>query len=152
MKIYIASDHAGYELKSFLKNNFAQNGKTLTDLGAHDFVIDDDYPDIISKLAREISNDPSAKGIVIGYSGQGESIVANRFPNVRCALYYGGNKDILRLSREHNDANVIALGAHFIDKDEAFEAVSYWLKTEFSHEARHIRRINKIEEHPNNIA
>lgn len=149
MKIYIASDHAGFELKSFLKSRFIEDGMRVLDLGPEDFVLEDDYPEFISKVAKEVSKDSSSKGIVIGYSGQGEAMVSNRFPNVRCAVYYGGDKNILRLSREHNDANVLSLGAHFLDKEEAYSVVSYWLKTEFSHEARHIRRINEIEDYPN---
>lgn len=149
MKIYIASDHAGFELKAFLKSRFFEDGMRVVDMGPEDFVLEDDYPDYISKVAREVSKDIESRGIVIGYSGQGEAMVSNRFPNIRCAVYYGGDKNILRLSREHNDANILSLGAHFLDKEEAFQAVSFWLKTEFSHEARHIRRINEIEEYPN---
>lgn len=147
MKIYIASDHAGFELKAFLKKAFADNGVPITDLGPENFVLEDDYPDYISKVASEVSKDPSARGVVIGYSGQGEAMVANRFSNVRCAVYYGYNKEILKFSREHNDSNILSLGAHFIEKDTAYEAVSSWLKTAFSNEARHIRRVNQIEQY-----
>lgn len=149
MKIYIASDHAGFELKTYLKNRFSDDGLDIVDLGPEDFISTDDYPDYISKVAREVSKDSLVKGIVIGYSGQGEAIISNRFPNVRAIVYYGGDKNILRLSREHNDANVISLGAHFLDKEEAYDDISFWLKTKFSDEERHIRRINKIEQYPN---
>ncbi len=82
----------------------------------------------------------------MGYSGQGEAVVANRYPHVRCAVFYGGPKHVLTLSREHNDANMLSMGSNFLTSQDAKEAVLLWLKTNFSNEARHIRRLNKIEQ------
>ncbi len=145
MKIYIASDHAGFELKRELISYLIQNNFDIVDCGPDKFDHEDDYPDYVSIVGEHISNDSDSKGVIIGYSGQGEAIVVNRFSNVRCAVYYGGPKHILTLSREHNDANVLSLGSHFLTNQEAKDAVIMWLNTEFPGEERHIRRIKKIE-------
>ena len=145
MKIVIASDHAGFELKKFLVERLSMAGHEIKDLGAAKFDAEDDYPDFISLVGKEVSRDPSGmRGIVIGGSGQGEAICANKFYGVRAALYYGGNMDIIKLSREHNDANVLSLGARFISPNDALNAVTLWLKTAFSGDERHKRRINKL--------
>ena len=148
MKIYIGSDHAGFELKRHLISYLSTLDHESYDCGPYEYVHDDDYPDYVSKVAREVADDPDAVGVVIGYSGQGEAMVANRFPNVRCAVYYGGPKHILTLSREHNEANMLSLGANFVTTDEAKKALEIWLHTSFSHDDRHIRRIEKIEQYP----
>ncbi|MFA6094861.1 MAG: RpiB/LacA/LacB family sugar-phosphate isomerase [Candidatus Paceibacterota bacterium] len=147
MRILFASDHAGYELKeklvSFVEHEL---GFEVVDKGAFSCNQDDDYPDIIKLVAEEVSHNPDeSMGIVLGGSGTGEAIVANRFPNVRSALYYGGPLEIVSLSREHNNANVLSLGARFLNADEAKAAVKIWLETAFSQEERHVRRIEKIE-------
>jgi ribose 5-phosphate isomerase B len=105
----------------------------------------DDYPDFISIAAQKVSQSPKDKAIILGGSGQGEAMVANRFPHVRATVYYGGSDEILKLSREHNDANVLSLGARFLGKETAEKAVRLWLAGEFSGEQRHVRRIKKIE-------
>lgn len=148
MKIYIATDHAGYEMKealaSYLEKDF---GYTVADMGAHQNDPNDDYPDFIQLAAQEVSHDPfGSRGIIIGGSGQGEAMVANRFPKVRCALYYGGNLDVVRLSREHNNANILSLGARFMSLDDAKAAVKLWLETQFPEDERHVRRLKKIEQ------
>jgi ribose 5-phosphate isomerase B len=145
MRIYIGSDHAGFELKRELISYLKSLKYEVVDCGPEGYNHDDDYPDIIPKVAKEIENNPEAKGIIIGFSGQGEAIVANRFKNVRCAVFYGGSKHVLTLSREHNDANILSLGSHFVTNQEAKDAVSLWLNTKFSGEERHIRRIKKID-------
>lgn len=146
MRIFISSDHAGFELKRFLAERLSLAGHEVKDLGPKSFEPEDDYPDMIALVAKEISRDPSsgAKGIVIGGSGQGEAIAANKFYGVRAAAYYGGNTDIVRLSREHNDANVLSLGARFLSPNDAFDAVKLWLATPFSGDDRHKRRIQKL--------
>ena len=126
---------------SALKNS----GYEVIDCGAFEYSEEDDYPDFISLVAKEISREPSAaRGIVIGGSGQGEAICANKFYGVRAALYYGGNIDIVKLSREHNDANILSLGARFIAPTEALNAVTIWLNTAFSDDERHKRRLQKL--------
>ena len=96
-------------------------------------------------VAKNVSNDPEARGIVIGKNGQGEAIVANRFPGIRCAVFYGGSKHMITLSREHDDTNMLSLGSDFLSTQEAKEATLLWLETKFSGEERHVRRIKKIE-------
>ncbi len=145
MKIYIGSDHAGFGTKMELIEFLKTLPYECFDCGPFEYNHEDDYPDYISQVAKEVSSDPEARGIVLGFSGQGEAMVANRFSNVRCAVFYGGTKHILTLSREHNDANMLSIGAHFVTTQEAKQAVEFWLHTNFSEEERHIRRIKKIE-------
>ncbi len=141
----IASDHAGFELKEYLKKNLAKRGIRCKDFGAHTYDATDDYPDFIIPLARAVGNKPTAnRGVVLGWSGQGEALAANKIRGVRAALYYGGPTDILKLSRTHNNTNVLSLGAGFLTKQEALKAVLLWLKTPFSRITRHRRRIKKI--------
>ena len=144
MTIFLGSDHAGFQLKEKIKKYLQEHGKDVQDLGAFDLNPDDDYPDFIIPVAKKITENPEEnKGIVLGGSGQGEAIVANRSKGVRAVVYYGGNLDIVRLSRQHNNANILSLGAHFLSKEEAFEAVKLWLETPFEG-GRHERRIQKI--------
>ncbi len=145
MKVFIGTDHAGYELKEALIPFLIELGYEVADKGAFNFDAEDDYPDFIVPVAKEVSEHPlHTRGIVIGGSGQGEAIVSNRHKNVRAALYYGGSEEIIKLAREHNDANVLSLGARFLSVDEAKRAVEMFLKTEFSGDERHERRIKKI--------
>jgi ribose 5-phosphate isomerase B len=147
MKIFIGSDHAGFGVKGELIEYLKSLPYECFDCGPFEYNHEDDYPDYISQVAKEVSGDPEARGIVLGFSGQGEAMVANRFSNVRCAVFYGGTKHILTLSREHNDANMLSIGAHFVTTQEAKQAVEFWLHTNFSEEERHIRRIKKIEQY-----
>lgn len=146
MKIYVASDHAGFDLKGVLFAYLQSKGHEVEDMGAHTLDSQDDYPDFIFPCAQKVGNDPGSLGIVIGGSGQGEAVVANKAKGVRAALYYGYNLDIIKLSKEHNNANVLSLGARFLNEEQAKEAVDLWLSTKFSGEERHARRIKKIEE------
>ncbi len=146
MKIYIGTDHAGFELKEALKKFLGELGYEVEDKGAFSLDPADDYPDFIRPTAEAVANDPErSRGIILGGSGQGEAMVANRFKGVRAAVYYGGQQEIVKLSREHNNANILALGARFISEYEAKEAVRIWLETPFSGEERHARRIKKID-------
>ena len=146
MKIFLGADHAGFKLKNKIKTYLEELGEEVFDKGANELNEQDDYPDFILPVARAVREDKGAKGIILGGSGQGEAIVANKIPGVRAVVYYGGDKKILTLSREHNDANVLSLGARFLTEEEAINAVKLWLETPFSKEERHERRIKKIEE------
>ncbi len=146
--IYFATDHAGFSLKNALVAYVREElSYEVVDCGATSLDAEDDYPDFIQKAAEAVAEAPHDRmAIILGGSGTGEAIVANRFPGVRAAVYYGGNSEIITLSRLHNDANVLSLGARFLTEDEAKEVVMEWLNTEFSHEDRHVRRISKIDE------
>ena len=149
--VYIGTDHAGFELKEQLISFIKKLGYEVFDCGAYKFEKEDDYPDYISPVAKAVALNPEHNiGIVLGGSGQGEAIVANRFPNVRAIVFYGNTKifsksDIIELSRIHNDSNILSLGARFLDITEAKKAVAEWLETNFTHAERHVRRIKKIE-------
>lgn len=149
MKIYVAADHVGFELKEVLVPFLKELGHEVEDCGAYELDNDDDYPEIIAGAASRVAaaaDGAETRAIIFGKSGQGEAMVANRFPNVRAAVYYGGNQEILRLSREHNDANILSLAAGFLSDGEAKDAVRLWLAEPFSGEERHVFRIKKIEE------
>jgi len=144
--IAFGADHAGFAMKNELMSFLKNEGYAVVDHGAFNSNPDDDYPDFVTKVAREVSRHPDTlRGIVLGGSGNGEAVVCNRFPSVRAAVYYGGNVEIVSLSREHNDANILSLGARFVDIEEAKMVVLKWLNTKFSEDERHIRRIQKID-------
>lgn len=145
MIIHIASDHAGFELKEALIPFLSELGFRIEDHGPMELNPEDDYPDYILPLAAKVAQDKGDFGIIIGGSGQGEAMVANRIPGARAAVFYGGRTDIIRLSRNDNDANILSLGARFLSEEEAKKAVEIWLGTAFSNEERHIRRIKKID-------
>ena len=144
MKIFFASDHAGFDLKNALVERVRAQGYAVEDLGAHALDPEDDYPDFITPLARRVAAEPSARGIILGGSGQGEAMAANRVSGIRAAVFCGGSLAVIAATRQHNDANVLSLGARFISSDEASEAVRLFIETPFSGEARHIRRIAKF--------
>ncbi len=146
-KVILGTDHRGWRLKERLKEVLAGWGYEYEDKGAFQHDAKDDYPDFIAPVARLISLDPGLRGIVLGYSGQGEALLANKFPNVRAAVYYGGPLELVRLTREHNDANVLSLGASYLDNDTAIAAVKIWLGTAFSEDERHVRRLDKVAEY-----
>jgi len=146
--IYFATDHAGFELKNTLRAYVQDElGYEVVDCGALVYDEEDDFTDFIAKAAREVSANPrSARAIILGGSGQGEAMLANRFHDVRAVVYYGGAPDIVRLSREHNDANVLSLGARFLTVEEAKEAVAVWLSTEHTPIEKYDRRIEEIDD------
>ncbi len=144
-RIYLASDHAGFELKEFIKAKLTEAGYQVEDCGATTFEKTDDYPDFIQHAAKGVQKTENSRAIIFGHSGQGEALSANRFKGVRATVYYGGSDEAITLSREHNDANILSLGAHFLTQEDAWSAVSLWLNTPFSKDERHIRRIHKID-------
>ena len=144
--LYFASDHAGFEMKKELIHYARNLGYVSEDCGAFEYDETDDYPDFIAKAAQMVSEDPEhRKAIVLGGSGEGEDMVAGKFPHIRSAVYYGGPLEVVKLSREHNNANVLSLGARFIDIASAKKAVELWLETPFSGDERHVRRIEKLD-------
>ena len=150
VKIIVASDHAGFERKNELLEYLKEEHFEVEDVGAHAFDKDDDYPKYMVSAAMRVVDDPeNIKAIIFGMSGQGEAMVANRFPGIRAVVWYGGSdsvsRDIIKLSREHNDANILSIGAHFVSKEEMIKAVKLWLSTSFSNEERHKRRIEEID-------
>lgn len=146
MKIFFASDHAGFEMKKALLPFVKELGFDVEDLGPIELNPSDDYPVFMEKAGLEVFKDPeNHRAIIIGGSGQGEAIVANRFPNVRAIVYYGYNQDIIKLSRKHNDSNVLSLGARFLQTEEAKKVIKLWLETPFSGDERHTRRLREID-------
>ena len=145
MKILLASDHAGFELKEFLNNHLIQLKYDVEDCGAHAMDPTDDYPDFIIPTARKVASDSDSRGIIMGGSGQGEAIAANRIKGVRAAVYYDGPIDIVKLSRFHNNANILSFGARFISNEKAAVAVIMWLNEPFEG-GRHQKRIDKLDE------
>ncbi len=144
--IYISSDHAGFELKEKLKIFLGELGRETKDLGAFSFDAEDDYPDFVLPAARAVADEPEKnRAIVLGGSGQGEAMAANRIKGVRAAVLYRYDEDIIKLSREHNNANVLSLGARFLSEEDAKKAVKLWLETPFSEDERHKRRIAKLD-------
>lgn len=144
--IYIGSDHAGYELKEKLKVFLTELNYKVIDKGAFKIDLGDDYPDYIIPVAKSVAEDQESFGIIIGGSGQGEAIAANKIDGIRATEYYGGDPEVVKVSRQHNDANILSLGARFVGDEEAREVVNLFLETKFSNDARHIKRINKIKE------
>ncbi|MDD9868213.1 MAG: RpiB/LacA/LacB family sugar-phosphate isomerase [Candidatus Campbellbacteria bacterium] len=144
MKILIASDHAGFEMKESLSAFLKEKKYEVEDLGPFSFDETDDYPDFINPLAKEISENGGV-GIIIGGSGQGEAIAANRFTNVRAIVYNTNNSEIIKFGREHNDANILSIGARFVSIEDAKTATVSFLTTPFSDDERHKRRISKLQ-------
>lgn len=161
MKVYLATDHTGLELKNTLKAFLEEQGHEVEDCGAYAYDKDDDYPDFIGKAAQGVSEQPGALGIVMGGSGQGEQMTANKYKGVRCALFYApavpaksvdiSGKissdpfEIIKLTRQHNHANMLSLGVRFLSEEDAKQAVKIFLETPVSNEERHKRRIEKLK-------
>ncbi len=160
MKIFIGSDHAGYELKEKLKTFLSGLGHEVEDKGPFSYDANDDYPDFIRPVAEAVAAQNDAFGVVLGGGGHGAAMCANRVAGVRAAVFYGPRNPIsavdiagresadpyegVRLSREHNNANILSIGARFVTDTEAEEAVKIFLETKFSNDARHTRRIAKF--------
>ena len=145
MDILLAADHAGFEMKEHIKEYLEREGYAMHDVGAHSFDPNDDYPQYMQEAAELVARMDSAFGIVFGYSGQGEAIAVNRFRGVRAMVYVAVNPDLVKLGREHNNANILSLGAGFLTNKQAEEAVKIFLSTPFPGDARHARRIMQID-------
>jgi ribose 5-phosphate isomerase B len=149
MKIYLATDHAGFNSKEAVRVWLSGEGYVVEDCGAYTLEPLDDYPKYMHVVGRKLAEDVhagrNARAIIFGASGQGEAMVANRYPGVRAAVWYGGNVEVLAATRAHNNANCLSIGAHYMSADEAVRAVSAWLATPFSLDERHVRRIEQIE-------
>lgn len=154
--IYLASDHRGFALKEKIKQWLAEWGMAFEDMGAFEYNEGDDYPDFIHPAAQKVSVNPREnRAIILGASGEGEAMVANRYPGIRAIVFYGGPEETITTARVHNDANVLALGAapginiaesKPIDDELAKRVVELFLQTPFSADERHVRRIQKIDQ------
>ncbi len=144
MRVYLGSDHAGFELKSYLVHHLTAHGHEVIDIGPTSYDADDDYPPFCIETARRVVADPGSLGVVLGGSGNGEQIAANKVTGCRAALAW--NPQIAALAREHNDAQVIGIGARMHSAEEAAEIVDTFLATPFSSEPRHVRRIAQLTE------
>lgn len=148
MKVVLASDHAGFEYKKELLTFLEEMGVETIDVGAHTYDELDDYPEFIANAAHEVSAHPDTTiAIILGGSGQGEAILANRFPEVRAAVYNTNNIEIARLAREHNDANILSIGARFVTLDQAKEAVKEFMLTPLNEDEKYARRIGQAKKY-----
>ena len=141
--IVLATDHAGFELKEHVKKFLLEKGFEIKDFGANEYDALDDYPDFIIPASKFISENKLI-GIIFGGSGQGEAIAANRIKGIRAVVFYNGPDDIIELSRMHNNANILSIGARFVDNQRAEEIINLWLSTTFE-EGRHKKRISKLD-------
>ncbi len=160
MKIYLACDHAGFTLKQIFLEQLPLHGHEVEDCGAFELDPDDDYPDYVQPLAQKVLADPGSFGIITAGTGQGEAMCANRMKGIRAAVFYGpmpahaaldregghsqDGYDAVRLSRRHNNANILCIGARFVSPAQADEAVRTFLGTEFTGDERHVRRLGKF--------
>jgi ribose 5-phosphate isomerase B len=145
VRVYLGSDHAGFELKTRLVEWLATAGHEPVDCGPEQYVQDDDYPVYVMRAAARVIGDPGSFGIVIGGSGNGEQIAANKIPGIRAAVAW--TDETAELARAHNDANVLSLGARMYSLDEAIGFAGIFLSTPFSGEPRHSRRLAMIADY-----
>ncbi|MEC7919251.1 MAG: RpiB/LacA/LacB family sugar-phosphate isomerase [Candidatus Neomarinimicrobiota bacterium] len=144
IRIVLATDHAGFELKESVKKYLLDLNYDVKDFGAFEYESTDDYPDFINPAAKFISENNNTMGIIFGGSGQGEAMAANRFKGVRAAVFYGGPDQIIELSRLHNNANVLSFGSRFIEPEHAIDLIAKWLSIQFEG-GRHQQRIAKLD-------
>ncbi len=145
MRVYVGCDHAGFELKELLISALGDRGHDVVDVGAHDFDPQDDYPVFCLAAASRVVGDPGSIGVVIGGSGNGEQIAANKVPGARAALAW--SVEIATLARQHNDANVVGIGARMHSATDAIAIVEAFLATDFSGDERHARRIAQLADY-----
>jgi ribose 5-phosphate isomerase B len=153
-KIFLSGDHAGFEAKNEIRDWLRKKGFEIRDFGPYVYNKNDDYPDFVVPMVKTMKDKNSKvirtpklghpKGIIIAGSGEGEAIAANRFNGIRAAVYHGKNLEIVKTTREHNDANILCLGSRFVKQDEMKKAIDVFLKTKFK-AGRHKRRLGKIE-------
>jgi ribose 5-phosphate isomerase B len=144
-RVHLGADHAGFELKARLVTWLKQQGHEPVDHGPHVYDPEDDYPPFVLSAATAVAQESGSLGVVLGGSGNGEAIAANKVAGIRAALAF--NEDTARLAREHNDANVLSLGARMYDEGTAVRLVELFLTTRFSREERHLRRIRMISDY-----
>jgi ribose 5-phosphate isomerase B len=142
MRIHIGSDHAGLELKNELLAHLVNSGHDVTDHGPYEYDALDDYPDFCIPAAQAVAKDPTSLGVVIGGSGNGEQISANKVKGIRAVLAW--SIETAKLGKEHNNANVVSIGGRMHSIDQCKEIIDAFIATPFSNDERHIRRINKI--------
>ncbi len=142
MRVHIASDHAGFDLKNILADHLRGQGHVVVDHGADRYDANDDYPSFCIAAGEAVVAEPGSLGVVLGGSGNGEQIAANKVRGVRAALAW--SVETARLGRQHNDANVVAVGGRMHATEDALAIVDAFLSTPFSHEERHLRRINQV--------
>jgi len=145
MRVYLGSDHAGYELKAHLVAELNAAGHETFDVGPSSFDPEDDYPAYCLATGAMVVGDPGSLGVVIGGSGNGEQIAANKVPGIRAALAW--SQETATLAREHNDANIISIGSRMHSADEVTTLVTAFLATAFSGEPRHVRRIGQVADY-----
>jgi ribose 5-phosphate isomerase B len=161
MKIALATDHTGFEQLKDLEIFLEAMGHTCENFGPTTLNINDDYPDFIFKAAEAVANGSCERGVILGGSGEGEAIAANRLKGIRCAVFYGpavvgriidangrvssSPYEIVRLSREHNNSNMISLAARFVSLMDMKQVIKIWLDTPFTEQPRHVRRIDKLD-------
>jgi ribose 5-phosphate isomerase B len=143
--IHLAADHAGFEMKEFLKSALEELGYDIKDHGTFSYDPDDDFTDFIPLAANAVSQNPEDRAIIFGGSGEGEAMMANRFPHVRATAYYHFDPEIIKVSREHNNANILSIGARFLSNEEVLESVLFWLEIPFPNEDKYARRIENME-------
>lgn len=142
MRLHIGSDHAGFEVKQFLVAALTERGHEVIDHGPSEYDALDDYPPFCLATGAGVASDPGSLGIVLGGSGNGEQMAANKVDGVRAALVW--SQEIAQLAREHNDANVISIGARMHERAEVLAFVETFVATPFSGDARHVRRIEQL--------
>ncbi len=145
MRVHLGSDHAGFELKTAIVARLAELGHEAVDHGPAEYDAVDDYPPFVLRAAEATAADPGSLGVVLGGSGNGEAIAANKVRGVRCALAW--NVETAQLGREHNDANVVSLGARMHDETTALTIFEAFLATDYSGEQRHTRRITMLSDY-----
>ena len=151
MKIHIGTDHAGLDFKNTITQHLTQQGHQVTDHGAYEFNPEDDYPAFCIATAEAVMADEAdgnqSLGVVFGGSGNGEQIAANKVTGIRAALVW--NEDTAKLARQHNNANVISIGARQHTQEEALHLIDLFINEPFSGDERHVRRISQIKEYEN---